>query len=317
MDTITQGLVGALCTQAVAGKKVPKSLFLLGFVAGNFADLDVLIRNSNPLTQIVYHRQFTHSLLFSPLGALLVTLIFLSIFTKLRPHFLLIGLASFLAYLSHIFLDVCTSYGTEIFWPFSDERVALGFLPIVDPVFTITALIGAIFAYRCRAIYSWMLPLVFLGLYITFGSVQHNRVVEALKKSVSVDQSKVKKFNAIPMVGQLYIWHGFYQKNNKIYSYIVNVPYLGAAYLTKKRVYSRYIKLELPGWVKSDKKLMAAYHTFSRFSDHYLVAISQKPLIIANARYIRSINPSVFIWSLRFSKNQRKKQVDLLWHQSF
>ena len=45
---------------------------LVGAVAGMTADLDVLIRSSaDPLLNLEYHRHFSHSLLFVPLGALL------------------------------------------------------------------------------------------------------------------------------------------------------------------------------------------------------------------------------------------------------
>ncbi|MCW9014799.1 MAG: metal-dependent hydrolase [Gammaproteobacteria bacterium] len=32
-------------------------------------------------------------------------------------------------------LDACTSYGTHLFWPISDERVAWHIISIIDPVF--------------------------------------------------------------------------------------------------------------------------------------------------------------------------------------
>ena len=49
---------------------------LLGALAGMAPDLDVLIRSStDPLLFLEYHRQFTHSLAFIPIGAALCTAI--------------------------------------------------------------------------------------------------------------------------------------------------------------------------------------------------------------------------------------------------
>ena len=43
-------------------------------------------------------------------------------------------------YATHGLLDACTSYGTQLFWPFSDERVAWNNSSIVDPLFTLPIL---------------------------------------------------------------------------------------------------------------------------------------------------------------------------------
>ena len=42
-----------------------------------------------------------------------------------------------MGYATHGLLDSCTSYGTQLFWPFSDVRVAWDTMSIVDPLFTV------------------------------------------------------------------------------------------------------------------------------------------------------------------------------------
>lgn len=317
MDTLTQGLLGALTTQAVAGRKPIKHLALLGFVAANFADLDVFIRNANPLTAIVYHRQFSHSLLFAPFGAVIALLILSIFFPNFRKHFLILWLASTLAYLSHVFLDCCTSYGTEALWPFSSTRIAWGFLPIIDPIMLIGLLVSAINSYRSKTLISWGLPLILLACYILFGAYQHSRIIAFLRQQVPSKQAAHIQFNAIPMIGQLYIWHGFYRDNQKIYSYIVNAPYLSSPYAAHTQSFPLFHQSELPNWVKENKERVKDYKIFSHFSDQYLTRIKRNPLVLANARYIRSIDPTVFLWSLQFNQNNQKSPIQLLWRQQF
>jgi len=48
----------------------------------------------------------------------------------------------FLAFLTHWMIDACTAYGTQIFEPFSNYRVALNNISIVDPLYTVPMLIG-------------------------------------------------------------------------------------------------------------------------------------------------------------------------------
>ena len=73
MDPVTQGTVGAIFAQAVAHKRTAVWAAVCGLLGGLAPDLDVLIRSENdPLLFLEYHRQFTHSLIFIPVGGSLV-----------------------------------------------------------------------------------------------------------------------------------------------------------------------------------------------------------------------------------------------------
>ena len=75
MDPISQGIVGAALTQSSAKKNNIIKIGVIGFMAGMVPDLDVLIKSStDPLLSLEYHRQFTHSLLFIPFGAMIFSL---------------------------------------------------------------------------------------------------------------------------------------------------------------------------------------------------------------------------------------------------
>ena len=75
MDPISQGIVGAALAQSTAKKNNIIKIGIIGFMAGMVPDLDVLIKSStDPILSLEYHRQFTHSLLFIPFGAMIVAL---------------------------------------------------------------------------------------------------------------------------------------------------------------------------------------------------------------------------------------------------
>ena len=87
-------------------------------------DLDIFIRSMNDqLLFIEYHRHFTHSLAFTPFGGLLIGIL-LYLILKKKILFKDIYLYTTLGMLTHGLLDACTSYGTTLFWPFSDSRVS-------------------------------------------------------------------------------------------------------------------------------------------------------------------------------------------------
>ena len=141
MDPLSQGTVGAAFAQSTANKNNLLKIGVIGFLAGLAPDLDVLIQSStDPILSLEYHRQFSHSLFFIPFGALIVALLIFP-FVKKSMELKTVYIASFLGYATHGLLDACTSYGTLLFWPFSNERVTWNNISIVDPLFTIPALI--------------------------------------------------------------------------------------------------------------------------------------------------------------------------------
>ena len=76
MDILTHGLLGGTLAQSCSKKGETRAATTVGFLAALLADTDALIRSStDPLLTLEYHRQFTHSLIFIPAGALLVALI--------------------------------------------------------------------------------------------------------------------------------------------------------------------------------------------------------------------------------------------------
>ena len=54
--------------------------------------------------------------------------------------------AGCVGYATHAPLDCCTSYGTQLYWPFSSYRVAWHNVAVVDPVFSLALLIGLVLA---------------------------------------------------------------------------------------------------------------------------------------------------------------------------
>ncbi|BCA96027.1 hypothetical protein TUM19329_23880 [Legionella antarctica] len=147
MDFITQGVVGAASAQAFLHNQDKHNAWLVGALAGMAADLDVLIQSADdPMLFFLYHRHFTHSLLFIPVGTIVITLILL-LFERFRKNWRLTLLAALIGYATHGLLDACTAYGTVLFWPFSDERVSWDIISIIDPFITIPLFLGVVWTY--------------------------------------------------------------------------------------------------------------------------------------------------------------------------
>ena len=179
MDPISQGTVGAAFAQSSANRSNIIKIGFIGFLAGLAPDLDVLIRSeSDPILFLEYHRQFSHSLLFIPFGSLIVALLILP-FVKGSMTLKTVYIACFLGYATHGLLDACTSYGTLLFWPFSNERVTWNNISIVDPIFTFPILILiAITIIKRKKIFSFF-AIGWIILYLSFGFFQYERALSA------------------------------------------------------------------------------------------------------------------------------------------
>jgi membrane-bound metal-dependent hydrolase YbcI (DUF457 family) len=152
MDTITHGIAGALIGKAVfrgedmfasspinRGRIITWSL-MLGAI---FPDSDVFrdIFSSDKLLIVTWHRSLTHSLVLLPLWALLLAAITqgLARWRKWQsPSFAVLIAIYAVGLLSHILLDLVTSFGTMIWSPLQWSRPAWDLIFIVD--FTLTAI---------------------------------------------------------------------------------------------------------------------------------------------------------------------------------
>jgi inner membrane protein len=177
LDPLTQGLLGGALALSVANKKESRLAAAIGFTAALPADADILIGASNdPLLNIEFHRHFTHSLIFIPIGALIVASILWLLLRK-RIGFKGIYFYALLGYATSGLLDACTSYGTHLLWPFSDERIAWSIIAIIDPVFTLALLIALILGFKYYKPGSTRVGLAFAGAYLLLGLWQHQNAL--------------------------------------------------------------------------------------------------------------------------------------------
>ena len=92
----------------------------------------------------------------------------------------------FWGFVTHIVLDCFTTYGTQVFAPFSDQRVAWGTIAVADPLYTapflICLLVAARFARDDRRRGHWNVAgLGLSSLYMAFTVVNHSHVSQTIE----------------------------------------------------------------------------------------------------------------------------------------
>ena len=296
MDPISQGLVGAVFPQSISNKKEIGKATLIGLVSGLAADLDILIRSdSDPLLFIDYHRQFTHSLVFIPIGGLIMAVIFWLIFKK-KMKFRTVFLYSTLGYATHCLLDSCTAYGTELLWPFSNSKIAWNNIAVIDPFFTVPLAAFVVFALARKSTLIARFGVIFCLSYLLLGVYQHDKAEKYLLNIAALRGQNVEKVLVHPTIGNLILWRGVYLSNGEYHVDGIRVlPFSKPKLYKGGSVKTLEIKNAYPN-LNSNSVLFKDIMRFNHFASGFLVKDGGNT--VGDIRYAALPNSIMPLWSI-------------------
>lgn len=311
MDPVSQGLAGAVLPGSVSKKKEIRLALIVGFLSGLLADIDVLIRSSqDPFLFLEYHRQFTHSIIFIPIGGLAASLI-LWIFVRKRLSFGKLYLYATLGYATHAFIDASTSYGTSLFWPFSDVRVSWGVISIVDPIFTLTLLALFIIAFVKRSVNTVRVSLAFAVFYLLLGYYQKERAHDFIMNVAALRGHTVERIVVRPSIGNLLVWRTVYESDGYYYADAVRAGISGLPGLYEgNRLKAFYPDDGYPG-VRKDSIQHSDILRFNRFSNGFLAIHPDYPRVIGDARYSLLPNGVLPLWGIKVDSGKQNSHAEM------
>ena len=297
MDPLSQGSLGAVAAASPARGAELRAAALAGLLAGMAPDLDVLIRSAaDPLLFLEYHRQFTHALVFVPVGAGLCALLLFPLLRRWLGWWRLTA-ACLLGYGSHGLLDACTSYGTQLLWPFSDARVAWNVVSVIDPLFTVP-LAGALAAAMVLRRRGWAwLGLGWALLYLGLGQVQQWRVEQAALALASCRGHGAEQVLVKPAFGNLLLWKAVYRSAGW---YHVDALRAGRTVTVFPGGRVRTLAAD-PRWSAPPAGSVQArdLERFERFSAGYLALAEDDPTLVVDVRYSLVPNRIDPLWGIR------------------
>lgn len=312
MDPITNGLTGTMAALAFSGHDDKNRAAATGFGAAMLADVETFIQlPGDPLFNLEIHRQFTHSLIFIPIGALVAAALFWVLFRMSFP-FRKLYLFSIAGYCTHWFMDLITSYGTELLWPFLDTRFALNIVSVIDPVITLGLLVfTSIALFKTR---TWFLPLAWtwLSLFLVLGWIQHSRATFAMQQLTSDRSHPVEKSVVKPTIGNQLLWRATYISRDTIYTDAVRTGLFSGI-----RVYKgESAPLIIPEKDFVDFTGTVLYHDllrFSRLSDQFLVRHPNQPNIIGDAAYSMLPTSLIPLWGVEADTTKPNQHLSFLY----
>ncbi|MGF1679919.1 metal-dependent hydrolase [Photobacterium minamisatsumaniensis] len=185
MDSVTQMALGAAVAGLVAGKKCSPKILLAGAALGTLPDLDVLLSYGDPVSDMVKHRGFSHSLFVLLPFSLLLSGLWQK-WCPTRFSFTQLWLLVAACLITHPLLDAFTAYGTQLFWPINTP-IAISSIFIIDPLYTVPLLIVllASLLWRDRMAKLCGAGLVVSSLYLGWSVLAMNMIEQRVEQQLA------------------------------------------------------------------------------------------------------------------------------------
>jgi inner membrane protein len=312
MDTVTQITLGAAVGEAVLGKKLGNKAPLWGAIFGVVPDLDVL---ANPFVSevqaLAIHRGLSHSILFSVVAAPLFGWMLYRYYRNSKASWRDWSLMVFGVIITHIFVDACTSYGTQVLQPFSNYPLSLNSIFIIDPFYTLPLMAGiltALFVKKgdTRRWANWI-GLGLSTLYLLAGFSVKAHVDKVFEQNFATQNIQPVQHMTTPAPFSIFLWTGYAEEGDTLYAGLYSV-------------FDDDREIEFTK-VPQNSELLAPFSNqlpverIKWFSQGYYAAEKNSPqLIVHDLRFGRSDlwlsnKPAPFVWNYQLQFNADSTEV--------
>lgn len=210
MDSLSQVALGAAVGVAVMGRRTAVwKAALWGAVAGTLPDLDVFIDHGDPIRNMVLHRAETHA----PFWLTLFSLPFAAAIARLHGEWARWRrwwLAMWLALVTHPLLDGMTVYGTQLGLPFTDHPYGVGSMFIIDPLYTVPLLAGALWALGSRGSRTGLRAnaagLLLSTAYLGWSVVAQQHVTQIARAALAAQGIEAERLLVTPTAFNTVLW---------------------------------------------------------------------------------------------------------------
>ncbi|MFN7139780.1 MAG: metal-dependent hydrolase [Limisphaerales bacterium] len=310
MDPVTHALLGAATGYALFGKKLGRQAAAVGFLAGIAPDIDNFVSSKEDvLLYVEYHRGFTHSIPFAFLGAFIVVLPWI-LQKRFRDQWKTFWLCAFPAYLSHCLLDASTTYGTQLFWPFTRQRYGWDFIAVVDPMFTIPLGIALFIGLKKQSRKFVATGLLLSAIYISLGATQRARAASIQEELAAQRGHKIERSEVMPTLANLMVWRSLYLADGYLHSDRIRVGLFAANTYREGTSLPLVTAADLKPLEQRGNEQIRAFDRFNWFSDGWVARSPFDAEVLGDMRY--SISTEAFdpIWGIRFYEEGDRVKVE-------
>src|SRR5690606_36898458 len=197
---------------------------------------------------------------------------------------------------SHGLLDACTTYGTQLLWPFSGERIAWSVVAVVDPLFTLPVLVLAALAAQRRDVRVAWLAFAWSVAYLGLGWVQNARAADAGAALAASRGHAPERLEAKPALGSLLLWKIIYEHVGRYYVDAVRTG-LDVVIFEGESTPKLDLAKHFP-WLAEGTQQARDVERFRRVSDDFLSIDDRAPNRIVDMRYSMVPNEIDAFWAI-------------------
>ncbi|MYN14132.1 metal-dependent hydrolase [Pusillimonas sp. TS35] len=210
MDSLTQAVLGAGIQGAMLGRFHGRKALAAGALLATLPDLDVFIDYGDPISGMIHHRGFSHSLFVLTAFAALLAVLYRYWRPRREYSAGWLFLTLWLVLGTHPLLDAFTSYGTQLWWPLRPTPTAWSSIFIIDPFFTLPLTLAVVAASiagprpgMVRAL-SWCLAWCALYLALSLGA---KTLIESRTRAALAQQgAAVASLFSVPEPFNILLW---------------------------------------------------------------------------------------------------------------
>jgi inner membrane protein len=307
MDPVTQGVLGAVAAQAVLGPRAGHRVWIGGLAGGLLPDADLVLEPlADPALPWELHRHFTHAYVMAPVMGLLAGGLLLLLGYRRRRGTVL--LAAVLGALTHAPLDLCTSFGTKVYWPFSLENAALDLFPIIDPVFTVVLIACVLLAAFRHARAPALVAVAFLALYVGTALSQRGAALDAQATLAASRGHAPARARVMAAPASLLAWRSIYEFEGRIYSDLIRPVPFGGTRVVEGTSVALLGEAEILDGVGDLERVRSVVRRFSTFADGWTARVAGDADTVGDMRF--SLTPGFDPpWALRLGRGASSPAV--------
>lgn len=312
MDFLTHALSGLAVGLAFAPKNMRRPSVLIGVIAACVPDIDLFFHQSHqPLSRLIIHRGFTHSLLFIPIFSATIIVIAMLLKPNWRTYWRQLLFIALIANALHGLLDASTPYGTQLAWPFLNERFHWDLTALWNPIFFCLLLIGIITSYKTKQRTPALYALLISFLYFCFCYFQHQQMIKLQHHLITERHHKITQARVIPVLFHLFQWNSVYHSQGNIYldSFIISLN--SPEKIIPHGIIPELSSATLPPQIRKNDNALQALNIFTWFTQNEVAIIKLNPLTVIDARdiYYSSIPESLI--GIVFTPQQKSVNISL------
>jgi inner membrane protein len=310
MDPLSHVLLGAASAQSMA-RGSRRLAALAGALGALLPDADVLIgSDTDPLLTLEYHRQFTHSFALAPAGAFIVAAV-MWLAMRRRIPFAMFYLPALAGYVSALLLDACTSYGTQLLWPFTDARFAASIVAVIDPVVTVVLLIGVALALRRPDGRAAPVAIGAVLAYLAFGWIQHERAESLIKQTAATRGHTIEVHAVKPTLGNLLLWRSVYLAGGEFVVDAVRAGVASTPLIYPGGAVPRIQPIDLVPPLSMNSTQATDLVRFARVSEGFLTRHPERRNVIGDIRYSMLPDSTEPLWGIAVHAERETEHVEL------